>query len=423
MEREKARDSSRFNKSDLAKIFAQDGAENAWNLGIIAIHGNEPQRLVVAISLEINNILKDHGLVPPVVILPSIYGERSKGILREEFPNDTGNIFISEELGTILKQTEFSPAGYKARMEAVSQRQPQVYDQVLDYLARSFSATSLDDEEREFFPNGRRLEINAGANVVASAPNEKKTHFYFPVVLSELVQGITEDKDINFTYDSQALETVLGYAQDFGKTYLTTQLGYIHTFSFKPDYDASGKILTPAPKKYKKPPGIPIENGICIMASGSGIGVDVVVRQAKRLAEQGYQIVAPTWMNLDFATKASPETVFHPGIKAVIGRAGWGILWDCQRAGKPFADISVGDYDNPEIRFNRRSIMAAGLGDAFSLRRGFVEGLIELSPRIEELNRKIEHDLNIPAGFDGERYAAEKILEAEIKRLKEAVQT
>lgn len=421
MERE--RNSSEFNKSDLAKIFAQDGAENSWNLGIIAIHGNEPQRLVVAISLEINNILKDHGLVPPVVILPSIYGEDSKEKLREEFPNDTGNIFISEELGAILNQTEFSSAGYQAHMQEVADKQPQVYEQVLDHLSRPFLATSLDGETREFFPSGRRLEINAGANVVASAPNERKTHFYFPVVLSELVQGITEDKDVNFTYDSQALETVLRYAQDFEKTYLTTQLGYIHTFSFKPDYNASGKILTPAPKKYKKPPDLPIENGIYTIASGSGIGVDVVKNQAKRLAEQGYQIVAPAWMNLDFAIKSSPEIIFHRGIKAVIGRAGWGSLWDCQRAGKPFADIGVGDYDNPEIRFNRRSIIAAGLGDAFSLRKGFIAGLIELSPRIEELNRNIERNLNVPAGFDGERFAAEKILEAEVKRLKEAVQT
>ncbi len=421
MERDKTGDSSRFNKNDLAKIFVQDGAENSWNLGIIAIHGNEPQRLVVATSLEISNILRDHGLTPPVVILPSIYGEESKRILREEFPNDTGNIFISGELGTILKQTEFSSAGYKAHMQEVAGKQPQVYDQVLDHISRRFWATSLDSETREFFPSGRRLEINAGANVVASAPNERKTHFYFPVVLSELVQGIMEDQGINFTYDSQVLETVLGYAQGFEKTYVTTQLGYIHTFSFKPDYDASGKILTPAPKKYKKPPDLSIENGIYIMASGSGIGVDVVTRQAKRLAAQGYQIVAPPWINLDFATRASPEVIFHPGIKAVIGRAGWGILWDCQRAGKPFADIGAGDYDNPEIRFNRRSIIAAGLGAAFSLHKGFIEGLTEFSPRIEELNRNIERDLNVPTGFDGTRYAAEKILEAEIKRLKEAI--
>ena len=278
-------------------------------------------------------------------------------------------------------------------------------------------ATSLDGETREFLPRGRKIEINGGANVVASAPGEKGTHFYFPVLLSELVAGILEDSDINFTYDPQALESVLKYAEEFEKTYLTTQLGYVHTFSYRDDYPTEGKIFTPAPKKLKISPDVHIENGIYVMASGSGIGVEPVKDQAKRLALQGYQIVAPSWMNLEFATVASPEAIFHPGVKAVIGRAGWGILWDAQKAGKPFADIGLGEYDNPEIRFNRRSIVAAGLGLPFSLRQGFIEELIELSSGIERLNQKIERDLNFPHSEDGARFTAETILGAEIDAL------
>ena len=416
MERTEFRPRELFKREQLEKIFPQDSADASWNIGIIAIHGNEPQRLVAAVSLEINEILKDHHLRGPVLVLPDIYGESSKRILSEEFPNNLDEIFISGELGRILRQTEFGSAGYQVHMREVAQNQPKVYEQVLENLSRPFLATSLAGRTQEFSPSGRRLEINAGANVAASAPDEKRTHFYFPVVLSELVQGILEDNDINFTYDLKTLETVLKYAQDLEKTYLSTQLGYIHTFSFRESYDANGKILTPAPKKYKTPPSIEIKNGIYIMASGSGIGVDVVTNQAKKLSQEGYQIVCPPWMNLDFATIASPEAIFHPGVKAVIGRAGWGILWDAQKAGKPFADIGSGEYDNPEIRFNRKSIIRAGMGKAFSLRRDFIEELAELSPNIENLNRQIEKDLNLPANYDGTRFAAENILQVEVNR-------
>lgn len=408
----------RFSTHQLEKVFPQDSGDSAWNVGIIAIHGNEPQRLVAALSVEIGEILRSQNLHPPVLVLPEIYGENSNRILREEFPNNLDEIFISKDLGAILKQTEFSPAGYPAHMQEVEEKQPKVYREVLDFLSRQFTATSLSGETREFFPGGRRLEINAGANVVASQPHEQKTHFYFPVMLSELVDGIEKDDGINFIYDPNTLETVLKYAADFEKTYLTTQLGFIHTFSFDPAYDKRGKILTPAPKKIKIPPEIEIKNGIYIMASGSGIGVNEVIEQARRLSAQGYQIVTPPWINLDFATSALPDAIFHPGIKAVIGRAGWGILWDSQKAGKPFADIGSGDYDNPEIRFNRRSIRAHGVGDAFSMRRGFIEQLIELTPNVEGINRRIEIELDLPKGYDGTRYAAERILEAEIQRVK-----
>src|SRR3989344_4836002 len=107
MERTEFRPRELFKREQLEKIFPQDSADASWNIGIIAIHGNEPQRLVAAVSLEINEILKDHHLRGPVLVLPDIYGESSKRILSEEFPNNLDEIFISGELGRILRQTEF----------------------------------------------------------------------------------------------------------------------------------------------------------------------------------------------------------------------------------------------------------------------------------------------------------------------------
>jgi hypothetical protein len=118
-------------------------------------------------------------------VLPSIYGERTRQILLEDFPALADTIYLSDGLGEILKKTEFSRAGYQAHMREVAAHQPQVQEEALDYLSRPFTVTSLAGNDKEFTPEGKRLEINAGVNITASLPGEKKTHFIFPVLLSK----------------------------------------------------------------------------------------------------------------------------------------------------------------------------------------------------------------------------------------------
>lgn len=175
----------------LKEIFPPDKAEGAYMLGIIAIHGNEPQIMTAAVAAEINQILAEYNLPGASIVLPSIYGDRTRTILQEDFPALSKNIFLSDRLGEILKKTEFSRAGYQAHLREVEQHQPEVHEELLEFLSRPFEATSLDGEVKEFKPEGKRLEINAGANVTASTPGEKKLTlfflFYFLKCLKELL--------------------------------------------------------------------------------------------------------------------------------------------------------------------------------------------------------------------------------------------
>ena len=414
-------DRSEFDRRLLAKVFPSDKAEEAYMLGIIAIHGNEPQIMTAAIGAEINQILAENKLPGASIVLPSIYGDRTRQILLEDFPTLADTIYLSDGLGDILKKTEFSRAGYQAHMREVAAHQPQVYEEALDYLSRPFTATSLAGSLKEFTPEGKRLEINAGANITASLPGERKTHFVFPVLLSEMMERTLTDPEISRHFNHSTLEKVIRLAKDFEATYRTTQIPYVHTLYGQENYDATGKILTPPLKKRQTPPEIELTNGnaVYIMVSGSEIGREVVEDQAKQVEQHGHEIVFPPWLKLDFGKPSHPNVVFDKRIGAVMGRIGWGIGWLSQVAEKPFIAMPHLFFDNPEMHFNLQALQRSGLGMIWEDRQDLVDEALKLQPGIRELNRKINAELKVPDDMDGIRFAAEKIVEAEMREAAE----
>lgn len=418
-----------FDQASLKEIFPPD-REGLYNIGIIAIHGNEPYLIAASISVKINDILVANKLKRVPLVLPGIYGDRMKRILLEEFPDHADEIYISEELGNILKQTEFSKAGYQAHLRSLIQNQSKTSDNLLEFISKPFQATSLSGQTREFLPQDRRLEINSGANITTSEDSsDKKTHFVFPVLLSELMEATSRSPVLKGYFDSATLKRIERYAKDMEEqAYLTTQVPYISTLSAEEHYDTNRKILTPPLKSKRSSPPLFIKNGrgIYVMASGNEIGSEVLEDQARQLSLQGYDILSPAWLQLDFAQKQIPDVIFNPDVKVVMGRAGWGIMWMTQVAEKPFIALPHLWFDNPEIHFNIRAIQEYGLGIEFNGEENMVQA-VQLgrtsSERIRELNLEIYRKLNIPQGVDGITVAAQNILQAEINKLSASPQT
>lgn len=421
---ESGHNTSEFDPRLLAEVFPPDKAEAAYILGIIAIHGNEPQIMTAAIGAEINQILAENDLPGASIVLPSIYGERTRQILLEDFPTLADTIYLSDGLGEILKKTEFSRAGYQAHMREVAAHQPQVYEEALDYLSRPFIANSLAGNPKEFTPEGKRLEINAGANITVSRPGEKKTHFVFPVLLSEMMEQTLKDPEISRHFNHTTLERVIRLANDFEATYRTTQIPYVHTLCGQEDYDTTGKILTPPLKKRQTPPEVELKKGnaVYIMVSGSEIGREVVEDQAQQLEQNGHEILFPPWLKLDFGKPVHPNAVFDERVGAVMGRIGWGIGWLSQVAEKPFIAMPHLFFDNPEMHFNLQALERSGLGRVWEDRKDLVDEALKLQPQIRQLNQKINKELQVPDGMDGIRFAAEKIVEAEMQAAAERLE-
>lgn len=405
--------------SILKKIFPPERRDSIYNIGITAIHGNEPHLIAASIAMRINDIFSANGMGRLPIVLPSLYGERTQRIMLEEFPQDREEIFISEDMGKILKQTEFSRAGYQAHLRSLAQNQLKTSEDLLNFLSRPFTAVSLSGKRREFLPQDRGIEINSGANVTASDKNERKTHFVFPVLLSELMESTAKDPLLKGHFNSKVLEQAKRIGEDIERGYLSTQVPYVSTLSSEPNYSTKNKILTPALKAPRVSPSVLIKEGkgIYVMASGNEIGKEVQEDQARLLSAQ-FDILSPAWLKLDFGQQVIPDVIFNPNVRVVIGRAGWGIMWMAQVAEKPFAAFPHLWFDNPEIHFNIKTIQDYGLGVEFN-----EEHVVQVirtsqtaSERIRTLNQTINRELKIPQGVDGVTFAAQNILKAEMEK-------
>ncbi len=402
-----------LSRTFLSEVFPQDYSINNYMLGITAVHGNEPLIMCAAIGDEINSKLSRLGLRQARIVLPSMYGARTGQILREEFPDSADNIFLSEELGEILKKTEFGKEGYNAHLQSVALNQPQVQHELLEFLSRPFRAQSLLGNVAEFEPGGKKLDLNAGANVVGSS--ERDSHFVFPVKLSDLLTGVDDDPEIHGFFDSNTVQQVQIHAEEMEQKYRSVLIPYVHTFSFKPGFNTEGVTFTPPLKKPRSWEALPPspKGGVYIMISGSEVGREATEYVARKLNNDGHEVYHPSWMNLDFGKPAMPDALFHSEIRAVMGRMGWGIGWMSQVARKPFIATPHLWFDNPEIHFNIKSIEATGIGMVFEARPDLIEKATSLTPNIEAIERKMRGELGIDKDMNGITFSANEILRAE----------
>jgi hypothetical protein len=425
-----SKNKDQFDPRLLEQLFPPEEAGESFILGITAIHGNEPSIMTATIAAEINDILKEHGMPQAAIVLPTVYA-KTRDILLEDFPAIAGDIYTSDGLGAILKKTEFSGSGYQAHLRSVDANHEAVQDELYEFLSEPFKAVSLTGEEREFQPRGKRLEINAGANVTASEPEKQETDFIFPVTLSDLTQATLTDRTVGRHFNTQVLERVHKYALEMEKGYRTTQLPYFHTLSAFQDFSPEGKLFIPHIKRPRQPSEIlALDNegkytvssdieprkGIYVMASGSEIGIDVTRDVAAQFHAAGYDVIAPKWLNLGFGKAAIPDVLYHPEMQVIQTRLGWGIIWNGLEAGVPILAMPHMWFDNPEMHFNLQTVNEFNFGREYDDRLEIVEDLIKLQagiePTLEEANRK----MNVPEGMDGIRLGAVNILEAALSQ-------
>lgn len=394
--------------------------DGSYFLGITAVHGFEPEILVVGIARYANRRLEDHGTSSKPIVLPRIYGDRLEEVLKDEFSDYLDNIYLSDELAQILQRTEFTPAGYQDHLNRVASNQEDVARSLQELLSKPFKATSLSGNEITIYPDQKAIELNTGANVTAS----EEAHFIFPIKLSDLLRYIESIPELSDTYDPDTLIRVRRIAAQIESKYKTAQITDHHSLTFSDTLKPDDVIFIPHLKDPKTPKQIiDVSNengGIYMNVSGGGMGVAAAQVQARALAERGFAILAPGWMRLNYATPAGPDALYlrKPDgtsyIRAVVLRPGYGSIWNAIEAEIPMGLLPADKYESPEMMANESSIVSTRFGRVFSPRKDIIDLLLPSREHIRAYKRDMYERLGLPYGTSGLAVAADNIIKSEL---------
>ncbi len=117
-------------------------------------HGNEPYLLGIDIALEISDQLEKRGLTRPSVLVPLLYGQRQRNIIRDEFGERADQVLLDEAAGTILQPILFGKGGYARHLEALVLNYKHSTHQMQERYASAtpFSAQTMHGEIVEIHP-------------------------------------------------------------------------------------------------------------------------------------------------------------------------------------------------------------------------------------------------------------------------------
>jgi len=362
-------------------------------------HGNGP---TVGLLLAAEACARVSGAAVNIVFpdLATLDGGRQRLVIRNRRDASLPlRIFFDRSLGDLLAQVTLQNNDFAANVVALAERQPAVQAAALAYLAgglRSLTELGADGTEVastvEFAQGDITFELSHGSRL--RFLDEPRAFAFFPCLLSDLLRYIVSEGRLGRDFNRPAA-IALRHAEALEAGYRHIFLPAVHTFSWDTGWRAAPNIsFTPFPRPgfalYEAestlsgaahvPPAAAsalrsrrVVPGIYLMPSGvGGAGDAAIVQAAAELLAHAAEPLAVYMPPADRTPEAfvaafpavmqlPAQGIAHPNIRCVIGRAGWGTLWECLNAGQVFVAIPALPGDDPEIAHNLRTLAATGL--------------------------------------------------------------
>lgn len=373
-------------------------------------------------------------------------GRQRTVILNRRDPRLPLRIFFDRTLGNLLAQVTLQRNDFAANVVALAERQPAVQAAAFAYLAgglRGLTELGADGAEFasqvEFAPDEITFELSHGSRL--RLLDTLRAYAFFPCLLSDLLRDTVSERRLrsggrDFSHPATV---ALRHAEALEAGYRRIFLPAVHTFSWNAGWRAASNVaFTPFPRPapsfdFAQDASVNLEgilsgaaqtppqavhalrsrrtpsSGIYLMPSGVGSAGDAAIVQAaaELLAQAAEPLaiymppvgtppeasVAAFAAAFPDATQLPAQHIAHPNIRCVIGRAGWGTLWECLNAGQVFVAIPALPGDDPEIAHNLRTLAATGL--ALTWEPGTATALWQAAGDVKP---RIRHTL---AGFEG----------------------
>lgn len=325
-------------------------------------YGTGPYLRTTELAIAFNNELSLRGRSRMPCIVPLVYGDRQKEVMREDFgvhiEKYPEEIFLDAELGRILKQIFYT--GERRFEETLSfwvDRALQVSKEARDHLSGSFQVETLDGKKREIQGKEILLEINRSPRIqYGIAPSFSTTFGY----IAQILEGARALQKGEAKIDHELLRKGIKIADQVEGHQDINCMAYPATFSWKDGYLSRypGEIMVPPITNLPKKTEANLEEGIYVTITGIE-GLERLYAEARLL---GLKLYSNDPKTVPGAIKALPEVIPNPAIKLQFARAGWGSIWLSMFCGTPILVPQFDPSDDPEIYFNNIAIEKLGIG-------------------------------------------------------------
>jgi len=385
-------------------------------------HGNGPYSRCVEWAIEVNNVREERKLERLPIVVPNVYGERQKKIMKEEIEGHISDTFFEEHpdeiwfdsvQGNLLMSLMFNSSDYSENLETLALEYGNVENKMkrhLDGERRLECFVNL--EIRNFDMRNCKLQLGLNNRIQTGLPNQ----FYVSGgagPFDEVLERAVEDDKINI--NRNVVTKILPIARrmiENQKIIFSNEPG---VFSYDDNRLARDNEEGTPPfihsPKYDDTPLT--KKGIYFLATGiDGIRESGIY---DTISEFGLQVYVakfsmnglPDSVRLE-AIELAPSKINNPNIVAQYARAGWSEVWLSHLTGKGFLTSPYQDKDDPEIKFNNKGIEKYGLGVIVGKNpKEDLDKAIKLASKVGEYNRSL---LTRYGTLDGIRYAAERVV-------------
>ncbi len=363
-------------------------------------HGNEPYFLALGVAAHF-----DDDVVVPI-------SQSKTGLIREIADGkgmDRRRIYIDDEAAKIYSHHRVAwENGMDHRMWVINNvtQMAKVELELRDHY-KSFVATNLEGEKKEFKGNKTRLVLNAGSlhdNLGVDSP----VVYLFPLRYGEVIKRL---KDPGY-------EGFGNFLVNAEKRRAVNFIPKIHTLGYDNHYpQLKNEEFTPHMKEAPAQTGLWLpDNSIGMVFSGTGRKIETLKLVA---AATAHPIVTGTFSPVEgerYTKIVPPRAEFvhvyaDPRIKTVVGQTGFGMLWSAWNAGKPVVFPKYEEGDDNEFVHNARTIKKSGLGIEIGKPKE-IDAAVEASqaciPAIKAMNAELMGEFGT---LDGIGYIARRIRE------------
>ncbi len=370
-------------------------------------YGYGPFLITTKLAVTLNNLLEKRTGKRFGIIVPLVYGDKQKQIMKEELGNiidkHPNEIVLDNNLGVYLRDIFYGEKNYEESLVYYLKNYQKIDFQVKSYINQGLDTVTFSGHQV-------KIKKNEITSVITRAPRldfgiRPAYHVSFAYISEILENAIKENvSKVDKRLFRKLIPIYTNIEQGHDKHFIASPATFFYLTNRRKRY--SNEIAIPPCTVLPKPAGNRLtKKGIYVTITGVSC-LEHVFEQARRLKLHIYTNKPEA---IAGSEKAVPSIVNSPNVLLHFARSGWGSIWLSLLLEKPFITLPYNNEDDPEIYFNNACLKKTGLGKIYD-----GQTLQELINFRKDYNKSIKilkkYLSNKFGTLDGITYAANKII-------------